>query len=29
MSGAALSRHDTVGDGVFPGGVKPPGLDIR
>jgi hypothetical protein len=28
LIGAALSHHAAVGDGAFPRGVKPPGLDI-
>jgi hypothetical protein len=29
LSGATLSHHAAMGDGAFPGGVKPCGLDIR
>jgi hypothetical protein len=29
LSGAALLHHAAVGDGAFPGGAKPIGLDIR
>jgi hypothetical protein len=29
LSGAALSHHATMGSGAFPGGARPPGLDIR
>jgi hypothetical protein len=28
VSGATLSHRVAVGGGIFPGGAKPPGLDI-